>query len=63
MSIKPKIKTFKMTNIAKNNNQEVAKLTVPATYIIGRDGKVRWRHFDYNYSRRASTKSIIDNLK
>lgn len=58
-----KIKTFLRTDIAKNNNQEEAKLPVPATYIIGRDGIIKWRHFNYNYSERASVKSIIDNLK
>jgi len=58
-----KIKIFKMTDIAKNNKQDVAKLPVPATFIIGRDGKIKWRHFDYNYSIRASVREIIDNLK
>ncbi|MDF1672902.1 MAG: peroxiredoxin-like family protein [Vicingaceae bacterium] len=57
-----KIKTFLFTDIAENNSQEEAQLPVPATYIIGRDGKIKWRHFDYDYSRRASVKSIIDNL-
>lgn len=58
-----KIKTFLFTDIAGNNNQEEAQLPVPATYIIGKDGKIKWRHFDYNYSKRASVKSIIDNLE
>lgn len=58
-----KIKTFLMTDIAKNNNQEEAMLPVPATYIIGRDGKVKWRHFNYNYSVRATVKEIIDQLE
>ena len=58
-----KIKTFLFTDIAENNNQEEAKLPVPATYIIGTDGKIKWRHFDYDYSKRASAQSIIDNLK
>lgn len=57
-----KIKTFLFTDIAESNNQEEAKLPVPATYIIGVDGKIKWRHFDYDYSKRASAKAIIDNL-
>ena len=40
-----------MTDITKNNNQEKATLPVPATYIIGKDGTIIWRHFDYNYSK------------
>ncbi len=58
-----KINTFLLTDIAKNNNQNQAKLPVPATYIVGQDGNIKWRHFDYNYSRRASAREIIDNLK
>ena len=46
----------------ENNNQEEAKLPVPATYIIGKDGLIKWRHFNYNYSQRASVKEILDNL-
>lgn len=57
-----KIKTFLMTDIAKNNGQEEASLPVPATYIIGKDGKIKWRHFDYDYTKRASAKEIMDNL-
>jgi peroxiredoxin len=57
-----RIKTFLLTDIAKNNSQEEAKLPVPATYIISKEGIIKWRHFDYDYSKRASVKSIIDNL-
>ncbi|MCO6500321.1 MAG: AhpC/TSA family protein [Vicingus serpentipes] len=58
-----KIKTFLLTDIAKNNNQEEATLPVPATYVIGKDGLIKWRHFDYNYSKRASAQEIIEHLK
>ncbi len=58
-----RIKTFKGTDIAENNNQEEAALPVPATYIIGKDGKIKWRHFNYDYSKRASVKAIVTNLK
>lgn len=57
-----KIKTFLFTDIAESNNQDEAKLPVPATYIIGKDGKIKWRHFDYDYSKRASVKVILDHL-
>jgi len=58
-----KINTFLMTDIAKNNNQEEAILPVPATYIIGQDGKIKWRQFDYNYGIRASAREIINQLE
>jgi len=57
-----KIKTFLLTDIAKNNNQEEAILPVPATYIIEKDGIIKWRQFDYDYSKRATVKDIIENL-
>ncbi len=58
-----KIKTFLLTDIAKNNNQEEAILPVPATYIIGKNGLIKWRQFDYDYTKRASVKSIIKHLE
>jgi peroxiredoxin len=58
-----KIKTFLRTDIAESNNQEEAQLPVPATYIIGKDGLIKWRHFKYDYSERASVKEILDHLK
>lgn len=58
-----KIKTFLMTDIAENNNQEEATLPVPATYIIGQDGKIKWRQFDYDYSKRATVKEILEQLE
>ncbi len=58
-----KIKTFLFTDIADNNNQDEAQLPVPATYVIGKDGKIKWRHFDYDYTKRASAKSIIEALQ
>ena len=58
-----KIKTFLRTDIAENNSQEEAQLPVPATYIIDRNGKITWRYFDYDYSKRSSVKEILDNLK
>jgi peroxiredoxin len=58
-----KVKTFLRINIAENNHQSHAQLPVPATYIIGKDGLIKWRHFDYDYTKRASVREIIDHLK
>lgn len=49
-------------DIAANNAQEDAGLPVPATYIIGMDGKIMWRHFDLDYKNRASVKGIREQL-
>ncbi len=56
------VSVYLMKNLAKSNGQEEAVLPVPATYIIGQDGKILWRHFDYDYSRRASVKDILEHL-
>jgi peroxiredoxin len=58
-----KIKTFLRTDIAENNNQDTAQLPVPAVYIIDKSGKISWRFFDYDYSKRPSIKEILDNIK
>jgi peroxiredoxin len=59
---KVKIKTFLFTDIAKNNGEEVAHLPVPATYIIGQDGKIEFVQFDVNYKNRATVKDILQHL-
>ncbi len=58
-----KIKTFLRTDIAKNNGSDKAQLPVPATFIIGKNGVIKFKQFDYNYKNRASIKKIIENLK
>ncbi len=57
-----KIKTLLFTDIAKNNGRDDAQLPVPATYIIDKNGLIKWRHFDFDYTKRASSKSIIEQL-
>jgi peroxiredoxin len=46
----------------KANGANGANLPVPATYIIGKDGKVKYVFFNTDYSKRASVKDILDNL-
>ncbi|MBK7474708.1 MAG: AhpC/TSA family protein [Haliscomenobacter sp.] len=50
-------------DIAINNGQEEANLPVPATYIIGRDGIIRFRQFDLDYRVRASIQDMIGTLQ
>lgn len=49
-------------DIAANNGNESAKLPVPATYIIDKNGKIVFRQFDYNYRNRATVSDILNNL-
>lgn len=58
-----KIKRGLLRNIAKSNEQEEAILPVPATYIIGKDGKIVFRYFDINYRKRVPVSVILKALK
>jgi peroxiredoxin len=46
----------------KANAENGANLPVPATYIVGKDGKIKYAFFNPDYSKRASVKDIIANL-
>jgi peroxiredoxin len=49
-------------DFAKANGDNGANLPVPATYIVGKDGNVKYVFFNADYSKRASVKNIVDNL-
>lgn len=49
-------------NLKETHSDDSERLPVPATYIIGRDGKVVWRHFDPNYKKRSTVVDIIKNI-
>lgn len=50
------------TDIAKNNGKPDARLPVPATYVIGQDGTIKFVQFDLNYKNRASVKEILQHI-
>lgn len=37
-------------------------IPIPATYVIGKDGKVKWNHFDIDYRQRPAVADILNNL-
>lgn len=57
-----KIRLFKRVSIAENNAQKEARLPIPATYIIDKSGKIVFRHFEYDFRKRASIGAILTNL-
>lgn len=57
-----KIREKLNTNIAKNNGKPDARLPVPATYLIGQDGLIKYVQFDLNYKSRASVKDILKHI-
>ena len=44
------------------NGANGANLPVPATYIIGKDGKIKYVFFNTDYRKRASVQEILNNL-
>ena len=49
-------------DIAKNNGRDAARLPVPATFIVNKDGIIVAVQFDPDYNNRASSKWILQNL-
>lgn len=47
---------------AEANGNDDGMLPIPATYLIGSDGKILWSHFDPDYSQRSSVYQIIQHL-
>lgn len=59
---KTMFKNYTGESVAEMNGSKEEKLPVPATFVIGKDKKVKYVQFDYNYSNRATVKEIIDNI-
>jgi len=49
-------------DIALNNGKTEAQLPVPATYVIGQDGVIKFAQFDLDYKNRASADDIVKYL-
>ncbi len=49
-------------NFSEANGSNGANLPVPATYIIGKDGKVKYVFFNPDYKIRSSVQNILDHL-
>ena len=49
-------------NLKDAHSDDSERLPVPATFIIGKDGKVVWRHFDPNYKKRSTVADIVKNI-
>ena len=58
----PRFYTFVLQKTRKANENEEDILPVPATYLIGKDGTIKYAHFDEDYRNRSSIKEILENL-
>jgi peroxiredoxin len=50
-------------DIPGHNGDETFELPMPATYIIGSDGAIRYHFFDTDYTRRAEPGGVLAVLK
>ena len=57
-----RIQSYLKVDLADVNVQEDAALPVPATYLIGKDRRIKYAHYDPNYRNRASVEDIIATL-
>jgi peroxiredoxin len=49
-------------DIARNNGRDAARLPVPSTLIINREGIIVATQFDPDFTKRASVKWMLKNL-
>ena len=58
----PKYRTnvIRLTN--KSNGNEDGILPIPATYVIGNNGVIKWKHVDMDYTQRSTVKQILEQL-
>lgn len=54
--------TMLRANLKSAHSDESQRLPIPATFIIGQDGKIVWRHFDPDYKKRSSVSDIVKNI-
>jgi peroxiredoxin len=49
-------------NLKNSHSDDSEQLPVPATFIIGKDNTIQWRHFDRDYKKRSNVKDILSHL-
>ena len=50
-----------LTDWSDGENKEV--LPVPAVFMVGKNGKVQYTHYDPNYKKRLEPKELIATAK
>jgi len=56
-----KMDKYKMM-LEQNNGNKDHILPVPATYLVDKNGKISFVHFDRDYKNRASVKALLEKL-
>ena len=49
-------------DFSKVNGTNGANLPVPAVYVVNKKGKITYKFFDTNYTKRSSIKDLLDHL-
>ena len=49
-------------DLTKANGNSSQTLPVPATFVIGKNGKIKYIHYDPDYKNRSAVKDILDQL-
>ncbi|MCC5928714.1 MAG: AhpC/TSA family protein [Cyclobacteriaceae bacterium] len=44
------------------HSDKTQQLPIPATYILSKEGKIVWRHFNPDYKQRAPVSALLDAL-
>jgi len=57
-----KVKKYHNKSIEEMNGDKEPVLCVPATYVIGQDLKIKYVHYDPDYSQRADVQDVLDHL-
>lgn len=56
------LNTVLNADLAHAHSDDTERLPIPATFIIGTDGEIIWRHFDPDYKKRSKVEDILSNL-
>ncbi len=56
------IKEAKGNSIEAFNGDDDPVMPVPATYLIGADGRIKYVHYDANYKKRSAVEDILQIL-
>ena len=49
--------------VPKANGEETWELPIPATFIVDREGVVKWVHLDPNYTKRPEPSELVQIVK
>ncbi len=49
-------------NLKETHSDKSQRLPIPATYLVGRGGRIAWRQFDPDYKNRSNVADILGAL-